>query len=437
MTDAPPPTVSRHHVIVVGAGFAGLAAARELRLRGHEVVIVEARDRIGGRTWTDVRFGLPLELGGTWVHWLQPHVWAELSRYGLGVTRSPNFTAASWVVGDRRHEGTPDDLGAVLAVGNASLLSETRTVFEYPYEPLRHPRGRELDHYSVAARIDELDLDPETRDVLRAFWTLNFNAPIATAGLTQAMRWCAAASGDWALMWEACGTYKVEGGTQALANAMLRDAGADLRLSSPVRSIAQDGLGVRVHADDETFEGECAIVTVPLNVLGSLSFDPPLADGKRMAAAQGQASRGTKIWARLKGRHDDFVAMGREHWPLTFVQKEYDLDDSTVVVAFGPDADELDVSNAGAVAEAIRRLVPTAEVIDIAAHDWVGDEYARETWPMLRPGQLHGAHAALRSPEGRVVLAGSDYATGWGGFIDGAIESGLDAARWATALISS
>lgn len=430
-------TVNQHQVIVVGAGFAGLTAARELRLRGHSVVIVEARDRIGGRTWTDIRFGLPIELGGTWVHWLQPHVWAELSRYGLGVTRSPNFTVASWMVGDRRREGTPDDLGAVLAAGNEPLLSDTRTVFEYPYDPLRHPRGRELDHYSVAARIDELDLDPETRDVLRAFWTLNFNAPIATAGLTQAMRWCAAASGDWALMWEACGTYKVEGGTRALAEAMLRDADADLRLSSPVRSIESDAHGVTVRGDDETFAGECAIVTVPLNVLGSLTFDPPLAEGKRLAAQQGQASRGTKVWARLKGRHGDFVAMGREDWPLTFVQKEYDLDDDTLVVAFGPDAEKLDVSDRSAVAAAIGQLVPTAEVIDVEAHDWVGDEYARETWPMLRPGQLHGAHAALRTTEGRVSLAGSDYATGWGGFIDGAIESGLHAGRWATTQVSS
>jgi phytoene dehydrogenase-like protein len=61
--------MGHYDVVVVGAGFAGLTAARELSRRGHSVLVVEARDRIGGRTWTTERFGRTLELGGTWVHW--------------------------------------------------------------------------------------------------------------------------------------------------------------------------------------------------------------------------------------------------------------------------------------------------------------------------------------------------------------------------------
>ncbi|WP_282452331.1 FAD-dependent oxidoreductase [Corynebacterium meridianum] len=68
----------RHKVIVIGAGFAGL-----------EVVIHEARDRIGGRAWTDTGLGRPLELGATWVHWHQPHVWTEITRYGAEIVASP------------------------------------------------------------------------------------------------------------------------------------------------------------------------------------------------------------------------------------------------------------------------------------------------------------------------------------------------------------
>ena len=64
-------------VVIIGAGFAGLTAARELRQSGHSVIVVEARDRIGGRAWLDTRLGRPLEIGGTWVHWTQPYVWAE------------------------------------------------------------------------------------------------------------------------------------------------------------------------------------------------------------------------------------------------------------------------------------------------------------------------------------------------------------------------
>ena len=79
--------------------------------------------------------------------------------------------------------------------------------------------------------------------------------------------------------------------------------------------------------------------------------------------------------------------------------------------------------------EQVRRLVPDAEVVDVASHDWVADPLSGETWPMQRPGALTGSLTELQRPEGPLVLAGSDYANGWAGFIDGAIESGMGAAR--------
>src|SRR5689334_18476887 len=77
------PSRAMHDAIVVGGGLAGVSAARELRRQGREVLLLEARDRLGGRTWTS-RFGeTPIELGGGWVHWHQPHTWSELLRHGL------------------------------------------------------------------------------------------------------------------------------------------------------------------------------------------------------------------------------------------------------------------------------------------------------------------------------------------------------------------
>jgi monoamine oxidase len=79
-TEKDDPMTEHYDVVIVGAGFAGLTAARELSLRGRSVAILEARNRIGGRTWFDHRLGRDVELGGAWVHWAQPHVWAELTR---------------------------------------------------------------------------------------------------------------------------------------------------------------------------------------------------------------------------------------------------------------------------------------------------------------------------------------------------------------------
>jgi monoamine oxidase len=76
-------TEHTYDVIVIGAGYTGLTAARDLTTTGHRVLLLEARDRIGGRTWSSNIEGYPFEMGGTWVHWNQPFVYREIARYGL------------------------------------------------------------------------------------------------------------------------------------------------------------------------------------------------------------------------------------------------------------------------------------------------------------------------------------------------------------------
>jgi monoamine oxidase len=98
-------------VIVVGGGFAGVTAARELTQNGARVIVLEARDRLGGRTWTRTSdLGHDLEIGGTWVHWIQPHVWAEIVRYDLDIVPSPVPDEAYWLTEGTVKRGTPDEL---------------------------------------------------------------------------------------------------------------------------------------------------------------------------------------------------------------------------------------------------------------------------------------------------------------------------------------
>ena len=104
-------------VVVIGAGLAGLITARELSNRGHSVVVLEARDRLGGRLWTENRLGQKLELGGNWLHWTQPHVWAEVTRYGLEVSRGPRSEETYWLAGDEVRRGNLDDFMKLIDPG--------------------------------------------------------------------------------------------------------------------------------------------------------------------------------------------------------------------------------------------------------------------------------------------------------------------------------
>ncbi|MFE4002460.1 flavin monoamine oxidase family protein [Nocardioides sp. YIM B13467] len=420
-------------VVIIGGGFAGVTAARELTQAGRSVVLLEARSRLGGRTWTrESPLGRTLEIGGTWVHWIQPHVWAEIVRYDLGIVPSPVPERALWLTDGQVKEGTPDELIDLLDPGMRAVLDPAMRHFPNPHQPdLDVPELKEADTLSFREKLDSLDVSAEQRDVLDGMWALNFNGHPENSAWTQGLRWAALSGGSWQLMFEACATYKLAGGTRALLDAVASDAGAaDIRLDTAVRRVVHDAAGVSVTTESgEVVSAKQAIITLPLNALRSVEFEPALSPVKAKAAAEGQASTGCKFWARIQGELAPFVAMATSKEPMTFAQLEYHVDGDSLVVGFGPDADGLDVTDRAAVESGLRQWLPDVRVVAVDGHDWVHDPYSQETWPMLRPGQLTEAMSELRAPESRVRLAGSDYAEGWAGFIDGAIESAKRSAR--------
>ena len=417
-------------VVVIGAGFAGLTAARELSRRGHSVVVLEAKDRIGGRTWLEERIGRPLELGGTWVHWLQPFVWAEMGRYGIKPLAGPEFTAGYHRVGNEIVKSDAETLLELIDDANTRLLARSREVFPLPWEPLHSPHWAKIDGVSLAQAIDELHLDQEIDDLVRAFWSLNFNGSLDEAAYTQALRWAALSNGDWRTMFEICATYKIEGGTKRLIEAIRGDADIDLRLNHPVTTVEQPAdIVTSTTADGHRFVSRAVVVTLPMGALGSVDFMPALSTPKLKAAQRGQAGRGAKLWIKVAGRQERFAAFATAESPLHFVQAEYFDQDTTTLVAFGPDATTVPVDDVAATQAMLDQVVPGLQVIEVAGHNWVDDEYAGETWPMHYTGHLTQCFEGLQTPDGRLFLAGADYASGWGGFIDGAIESGLTAAN--------
>ena len=127
--------------------------------------------------------------------------------------------------------------------------------------------------------------------------------------------------------------------------------------------------------------------------------------------------------------------MIRPGHPFGYLATEQVGDDGTqLLIGFGARRRGAGRDDLAGVQGQLDAILPGYELLDATAHDWLADEFARGTWAIHRPGWYSEHHAAMRRPEGRVLLAGSDIANGWAGFIDGAIESGLTAGAAAAAL---
>jgi monoamine oxidase len=227
----------------------------------------------------------------------------------------------------------------------------------------------------------------------------------------------------------------IDGGTGSLLAAIADAAPFDRRLETPVAGVDRHDGHVEVHTrDGDTFVASAVIVAVALNALGGIEFSPPLPEDKQRAIDLGQASRGVKVMIHARGEDVMQNSLRFQH-PFGYLSSETLLDDGTqLMIGFGGDAERCDPADLAGMQASLDDTLPGYEVLDAAAHDWLADEFSHGTWAIHRPGWYEHHHAAMRRPEGNVMLAGSDLANGWAGFIDGAIESGLHAGAWATAL---
>jgi pseudooxynicotine oxidase len=419
-------------VIVVGGGFAGVTTAREAARDGLSVVLLEARDRLGGRTWTAPWLGHDIEYGGGWVHWHQPHTFSEITRAGLTVELSGDPDATAWYVGDERRTGTIAERDAIANAGWIRFVEGVEESLPNPHDPLHAiDRLAPLDALTIAERVDQLGLDDEHRDVLWAELESLAHGPLDDAGAVSVLRWHALSGYSLALTQYTGGRVTLTTGTRGLLEAIASQAPFETRLSTPAAAVRSRGDGVEV----ETRAGEIvrarrAVVAVPLNTLGAIEFEPGLSEGKRAGIALGQASRGIKIFIRAQGDPAAQNAIRPGH-PFGYLDTEIqDGDGTQIMIGFGYDAAICDAGDLAGVQAAMDRIMPRYEVLAATAHDWLADEFSQGTWAIHRPGWYTRHYAEMRRPEGPVLLAGSDLAAGWAGFIDGAIESGLRAGAW-------
>src|ERR1700712_1012119 len=255
-------------------------------------------------------------MGGGWVHWHQPHAWAELTRAGQGIGQSDGAELVSWTVDGERRTGPMAERHAIALSAWDRFVEPAARALPRPHDPLFALRElAPLDAQTIAQRIAELALSPAERDVLSAEVEALAHGYLDDAGAVSVLRWHALSGSTLQLTQGTGGVYTLGAGTKGLIDAMAAQAPFAQWLSTPVESVApvRGGVEVRTRGGDVLRARTC-VFTVPLNVLPHIRIDG-ISAAKRDAIALGQASRGIKLWLRVRGEAPGIKA-GRPRHPF-------------------------------------------------------------------------------------------------------------------------
>lgn len=427
-----------YDVIVIGGGFAGITAARDSMKNGYKTLVLEARNRLGGRTFSSEFAGHKIELGGTWIHWTQPFVWSEVQRYGLKIKETPEPFVEDQQTIYVLHEGKRvelkgQDLVTVAQAVNA-YFAEGRKLWERPYDA-KHTWSELLavDSMTAADRYAQLKLSPLQRTIVDAYVAGAAHTTSDRASYADAVRWWSLPGWDLSLFVDSLGHYTFKDGTVSLINAMVDDGKPQVRLSSPVTKVVEQGDRVLVTTQQgDTLSAGAVIVAVPMNVLPRIAFTPALDPALVEAAKEGHSGSGIKVFVRTKGKlptEGKLLGIADSKQPLNLLVTYAKAEDHTIFVGFGSDPEKLDIQDKDAVQQVVSQFFPGMEVEDCYGYEWTLDPYSKGTYCSYKPNWLGKYYDHFQKDRGRVIFGQGDHGEGWRGFIDGAIAAGGQAAK--------
>lgn len=275
-------------VVVVGAGPSGLTAARELKKSGLTVAVLEARDRVGGRTWTDTVDGAMLEIGGQWVSPDQTALLELLAELNLETYPRYRDGESIYIGADGspvRYTGDtfPVDPDTAVEMDRLVTLLDGLAAEIGPTEPWAHPKARELDTISFHHWLRQNSANEEACNNIGLFIAGGMLTKPAHAFSALQAVLMAASAGSFTHLTDEDFILdrRVVGGMQQVSLLQAQELGDDVVLDSPVRTInwepdADGGHRVTVVSDRATVNARFVIMAVPPNLYSRVSFNPPL-----------------------------------------------------------------------------------------------------------------------------------------------------------------
>lgn len=436
--------------VVVGAGLSGLAAARALVAAGTEVVVLEGRDRVGGRTeGGHLADGTPIELGGQWIGPTQNRMYELVEELGLEWFRTHNDDGKLLVdlFGKQTrmasHRGALPRLGPfALADLGQGLARFTRLANKVSLtEPWDSPRAEVLDGQTFESWVHRNLRTPTGRAYFRIACVAVFAAETSDISLLHALFYSHSGTDLETLISTDRGAQqdRIVGGSIRIAETMAAELGARIRLSSVVSRIVEHGDGVRVVLrDGDEVAGSHVIVTLPPTLAGRLDYEPALPSWRDQLTQRLPAGSVVKVYAgydepfwRADGLNGQ-AASDRGPVKITFDNSPPSGTPGVLMGFLEGDeartwarrtAEERRDAVLGCFARYFgpKALAPNEYV----ERDWMAEELTRGCYGAhFTPGVWTAYGHALREPVGRIHWAGAECSPVWNGYMEGAVRSG-------------
>jgi monoamine oxidase len=438
--------------VIIGAGFAGLAAARTLMNEGRgDFVVLEARDRVGGRTKPGTIGGIPIDLGGMWMGPTQTRLKSLADHYGVRSYPTHLDGNAIFRIGRRERLGPREDPSRLFGIvgGLAYLFAkwklERRMAPLDTNQPWAHPDAEQLDSTTVETWMAQNVLHPLPRAAFRTICNSLLCAEPSQVSLLFFLHYIKSGGGlDVLISADTGGAQNLvfHGGVHQISRFMADDIGGRLHLNAPVTMIEWHDGGVTVRSEAGTFTARKAIIAISPTLMHRITFTPTLPQPKVAVHDRLFMGSSIKFWVLYKtpfwrdmGLNGTILRDDVAMTPVMDVSPP-GQENGLLVGFFDADraVDNADLSVGGRRAIVLEMLAEhfgpeASEPLDYVDHDWTDEEWSGGCYGAFAPPGVFAPYGErLRKPIGPLHWAGTETSPQWTGYIEGAIQSGERAA---------